>query len=261
MTAYNTIGQGYNQTRKADPFIANTLHTLLQPNPYGVYLDIGCGTGNYTVALAEKGVMLHGVDPSEVMLNEAKIKSNAVQWHLGGAEQIPFSDDFFHGAIATLTLHHWNSIENGFREIKRVLKPNSRFVIFAAISDLTEKFWLRHYFPKMLEASVRKEPKLSTIENAAKAAGLKIIMQEKYFIQDDLQDQFLYVGKNNPNKYFDESVRSGISSFAQLSLKQEVEEGLQKLKTDVDSGQFETIRKQYESDLGDYLFLVLEKTS
>lgn len=259
MTAYNTIGKGYNQTRKADPFIAQTLYDLLTPQPNGTYFDVGCGTGNYTIAIANKGVNLYGIDPSDVMIEQAKDKSNKVQWILGNAENLPFDDNHFDGGLATLTLHHWDSIEKGFTEIKRVLKPNAHFVVFAAISDLTKNFWLRHYFPKMIEASAKKEPMLSAIEEAAAVSGLNIIAKEKYFIQDDLQDQFLYVGKNNPELYFNEAVRNGISSFAQLSLKDEVEQGLQQLKTDIENGSFENIRKQYENDLGDYMFIVLSK--
>lgn len=259
MTAYNTIGQGYNQTRKADPFITQALYNLLTSKPNGTYFDVGCGTGNYTVALADKGVNLYGIDPSSIMLEQAKAKSNKVQWVLGNAESLPFDDNHFDGGMATLTLHHWDSIEKGFTEIRRVLKPNAQLVVFAAISDLTEQFWLKHYFPKMLEASVKKEPKLSIIEDAAKASGLNIITKEKYFVQDDLQDQFLYVGKNNPQLYFNETVRNGISSFVQLSLQEEVEQGLLQLKTDVDSGEFKAVQKQYENDLGDYMFIVLSK--
>lgn len=259
MIAYNSIGHQYNSTRTADPLIAQTLYDLLQPQPNGVYLDIGCGTGNYTVALANKGVHLHGIDPSNVMLDEAKAKSNAVQWHIGNAENIAFSDAFFDGALATLTLHHWDSMDKGFVELYRVLKPQSRMVIFAALSDLTEKFWLKHYFPKMLEASTKKEPKYSAIVSAVEGAGFKIASTQKYFVQDDLQDKFLFVGKNNPNLYFDAQIRSGISSFAQLSLKDEVEAGLEKLKADIDSGVFENIHRQYHSEDGDYMFIVIEK--
>lgn len=259
MTAYNTIGYKYNSTRAADPFIAQTLYNLLHPVSGGLYLDIGCGTGNYTTALANMGMKLYGVDPSSVMLNEAKAKTDAVQWHIGNAEQIPFNEGFFDGALATLTLHHWDSLDKGFAELHRVLKPNGRMVVFAAIADLTAKFWLKHYFPKMLEASTKKEPKYSAVVNAVESAGFKIAATQKYYIQDDLQDKFLYVGKNNPHLYFDAQIRSGISSFAQLSLKEEVEKGLEKLKADIDSGAFDAIHRQYHSTAGDYLFILLEK--
>ena len=71
-TIYNTIGTGYNHSRRADPYITGRLLALLQAVPGGGYLDIGCGTGNYTIALAAAGLGFTGVDPSEVMLLEAR---------------------------------------------------------------------------------------------------------------------------------------------------------------------------------------------
>jgi SAM-dependent methyltransferase len=259
MTTYNTIGHQYNATRTADPYLAHILFELLQPQPQGTYLDIGCGTGNYTIALANKGVKMYGVDPSTVMLDEAKAKSNAVHWQIGNAEQLPFADEFFDGAMATLTLHHWDSLDKGFAELYRVLKPQSRMVIFAAIGDLTQHFWLNNYFPKMLQASVNKEPKYSAVEGAVAKAGFKLTATQKYYIQDDLQDKFMYVGKNQPHLYFDEQIRQGISSFAQLSLKEEVEQGLAQLKNDIDNGTFEAVKNRYNDANGDYLFMVIEK--
>ena len=75
---YNKIGVGYNHTRQADPFIADRLLDLLSPEAGETYLDIGCGTGNYTVRLAEKGYQFYGIDPSDKMLGEAKSKSDKV---------------------------------------------------------------------------------------------------------------------------------------------------------------------------------------
>ena len=55
---YERIGQTYDETRKADPEITNQLLTLLNPSPEGRYLDIGCGSGNYTQALFMRSVLL-----------------------------------------------------------------------------------------------------------------------------------------------------------------------------------------------------------
>jgi ubiquinone/menaquinone biosynthesis C-methylase UbiE len=71
---YNKIGSEYNTTRKADPYIAEKIYNFLAPEEGKTYLDIGCGTGNYTVKLEEMGVDFIGVDPSEVMLERASIK-------------------------------------------------------------------------------------------------------------------------------------------------------------------------------------------
>ncbi|MCR9099216.1 MAG: class I SAM-dependent methyltransferase [bacterium] len=48
----------------------------LQPKGDGVYLDIGCGTGNYTREFQEQGYRFIGIDPSQRMLNEAQLEKN-----------------------------------------------------------------------------------------------------------------------------------------------------------------------------------------
>jgi hypothetical protein len=120
-------------------------------------------------------------------------------------------------------------------------------------------YWLNHYFPAMLRSSISQMPGFDVVKNAMTNAGFKITTTEKYFVQDDLQDHFLYCGKYHPELYFDESVRKGISSFSALANVEEVKNGLAKLKADLDSGQFVEIKTRYENELGDYLFLVGEK--
>jgi hypothetical protein len=44
---YDTIGIGYDTTRRAGPRIAGRLLALLEPVAGGLYLDIACGTGNF----------------------------------------------------------------------------------------------------------------------------------------------------------------------------------------------------------------------
>ncbi len=257
---YDKIGIGYNTTRKADPFLLDRLYFFLNPKSGQMYLDVGCGTGNYTCSLADRGVQFTGLDPSEKMLNEAREKNPKLNWVLGTAEQIPFEDKTFAGAIATLTIHHWTDLTKSFKEISRVLTDEGRLVIFTSTPQQMKGYWLNHYFPEMLRASIIQMPSLELIHEALNNSGLKISAQEKYFIKDDLQDSFLQVGKNNPEYYFDERIRAGISSFSALGNISEVIEGLTKLRNDIDDGTFERIRQEYESEEGDYLFLRIDKT-
>ena len=69
------IGVGYNNNRAADPYIAERIVAQLQPTSDGIYLDIGCGTANYTHYIAQKGFIFYGVDPSDIMLDIAKTKN------------------------------------------------------------------------------------------------------------------------------------------------------------------------------------------
>jgi len=256
---YDTIGQNYNNTRRADPFLLGRLVHHLHPHPNGHYLDIGCGTGNYTIEIVQHGLSFVGVDPSQKMLEEARRRSNDITWLQGTAEKIPVGDALFDGGIGTLTIHHWHNLNKAFCEIARVLNPQGRLVLFTSTPGQMEGYWLTHYFPQMLQASKEQMPSMTKICNALTGSGLKLLYTENYDVRDDLQDSFLYVGKNNPERYFDPAVRNGISSFSSLAYREEVEDGLLKLRNDIDNNRFESIKRSYHNSNGDYVFVVLEK--
>ena len=256
---YDEIGTGYNSTRQADPYLTGRLFSLLRPQKNKLYLDIGCGTGNYTCTLADKGLNFIGVEPSEKMLSEAKTRNQNVSWLNGTAEQIPAGDKAFDGIIATLTVHHWTDINKAFNELNRVLADNGRIIMFTSTPEQMKGYWLNHYFPKMLFSSIVQMPSLDDIQKAANEAELKLCRVEKYFIKDDLQDYFLYSGKNRPEYYFDEQIRHGISSFSSLANIDEITQGLMELRSNIDNNSFEQIKSKYENDLGDYLFITIDK--
>lgn len=256
---YDKIGADYNSTRKADPFLTNKLLEHLNPGKTGIYLDIGCGTGNYTSALEKKGLRWIGIDPSEKMLGEARLKNSNVDWRIGTAESIVLADNAVDGIIGSLTIHHWNDLEKGFSEIHRVLKPGGRVVIFTSTPKQMKGYWLNHYFPKMLKDSIAQMPDLERVESAMTNSSIEITGIDKYYIQPELQDHFLYCGKHNPEIYFDRQIRNGISSFSSLANRHEVEQGLTDLRKDIDSGKINEIITSYKNDLGDYLYIIGKK--
>ncbi|GAB5408435.1 MAG: hypothetical protein BalsKO_08000 [Balneolaceae bacterium] len=73
---YNQIGIDYNLTRKADTYLTEQHLKHLQPNVNEIYLDIGCGTGNYTNEFQKRGFQFIGIDPSIEMLEKAKQSMN-----------------------------------------------------------------------------------------------------------------------------------------------------------------------------------------
>jgi ubiquinone/menaquinone biosynthesis C-methylase UbiE len=258
---YDSIGVEYNSTRRADSFLTKSFFSFLSPQNKGNYLDVGCGTGNYTIALDSPGdYSFYGVEPSKVMLEAAKQKSSTVFWVNAVAEDLPFEDGFFDGALASLTIHHWKNLEKGFAEIYRSLKKGCTFVIFTSFPEQMETYWLNYYFPQMMKDSMTVMPGRQKVTAALNSAGFAVVNEEKYFIQHDLQDLFLYSGKHRPSLYFDEQVRKGISSFSALSNREEVKKGLQKLKSDLENEDFTEIARNYESkSLGDYVFIVAAK--
>ncbi|MEO1032671.1 MAG: class I SAM-dependent methyltransferase, partial [Bacteroidota bacterium] len=232
-TKYNKIGVNYNQTRKADPYLTDQLLKHLNPNKKGLYLDIGCGTGNYTNALNERGFQFIGIDPSIEMLQKARLNNQSINWQIGTAEKTGLPENSIDGIVATLTIHHWTNLSRAFSELKYVLKPGGKIIVFTSTPKQMKGYWLNHYFPKMLEDSILQMPSFETVEEAMMSSGLKVITTENYDIKPDLKDQFLYCGKQNPELYFDESIRHGISSFSALANKEDVENGLATLRDDI----------------------------
>lgn len=259
MTIYDKIGKGYNTTRRADPYITERLFHLLNPVSDGLYIDIGCGTGNYLDALSQKGLQFYGIEPSAIMLNEAKQKNNQTTFIQSKIEDLTLPDSMFDGAIAIFTIHHWDDKIKGLKQAYRLLKPGAKLVLLSFTPEQLLGYWLCHYFPKTMENSCKVVPSLNDMKALFLQCGFSSVNEELYFVQPDLQDHFLYSNKFRPESYLLPEIRNGASSFTVYAEPGEVEKGLIELEKDIQSGAINDIMKQYENDLGDYLFFVAEK--
>src|ERR1044071_1699671 len=228
---YDTIGKAYNTTRCADPYLAGRLYELLSPSHSGLYLDIGCGTANYLTALAGKGVEFYGVDPSETMLSEARKKKNGAQFFNAKAENLPFDDAMFDGCTATFTLHHWTDKLKGLKEVNRVLKPGAKMVFLSFTEEQMRGYWLNHYFPEMMQRSWELLPDFEGMQQLLNDAGFRLAAIEKYFVQEDLQDHFVYSNKHHPEQYLRPEIRQNASSFSAFCSPAELASGLLALET------------------------------
>lgn len=255
---YNSIGKTYDTTRKPDKEIVEQLLQLLNSQPGKKFLDIGCGSGNYTGALATKGLDIEGIDISDEMLNKAIRKYPSIKFSQGDAKNLPFQEDSFDGATCILATHHIHDNQKLFQEVFRVLKKGN-FVIFTATPEQMKGYWLCHYFPKMMEDALKKMANYNDIKKDLEQAGFKKIQANRFFVTENTQDLFLHSGKYRPEFYLDPKVRDGISSF-QLSANQtELDNGLKNLADDIESGKIKNIIEKYESDIGDYLFVIGQK--
>lgn len=256
---YDQIGRSYDQTRSADPAIVATIGKLLSPRQDGHLLDIGCGSGNYTVALAKLGYKITGVDISEEMLRKARAKSDSITWTKGDARALQFSDGEFDGATCILATHHIQALDKAFSEAHRVLKSGSRFVIFTATPKQMRGYWLCHYFPKIMADACETMLDQNDIINRLEQAGFSKVTAKKFFVTNKLTDWFLHAGKYRPEIYLDPVVRSGISTFAKLPDDPEVKAGLHALERDIDNKIIQSVVDKYENQDGEYLFLCAEK--
>lgn len=96
-------------------------------------LDIGCGTGTLTIALAkslasEVDSFVVGVDAAPRMIDAAWRKTEKltnIRFDVAAAEVLPYPDDSFHCAVSTFFFHHVNAALKrcSLDEIWRVLVP------------------------------------------------------------------------------------------------------------------------------------------
>ncbi len=105
-------------------------------------LDLCCGTGDISFALARQGVEVVGLDFNEPMLAVAAQRSKAqsskspagtpslpVQFLRGDAQQIPFPDASFDLVVISYGLRNLNDWETGLREMQRVTRPGGRLLV------------------------------------------------------------------------------------------------------------------------------------
>ena len=105
------------------------------PLPYGTALELGAGTGFFSLNLKQAGILdeVHVTDLSPGMVEAARANAAAlgftVQGRVADAERIPYDDNTFDIVVGHAVIHHIPDVEAAFREILRVLRPGGRFVI------------------------------------------------------------------------------------------------------------------------------------
>ena len=100
-------------------------------------LEIGCGAGRCTVALAQRGYLIHAMDTVEGMLNstqehasEAGV-SSSITTSLGDAHNLAFPDGSFGLVLAIGVIPYLQFPQKGLSEMARVLRPGG-FVLVTA---------------------------------------------------------------------------------------------------------------------------------
>jgi demethylmenaquinone methyltransferase/2-methoxy-6-polyprenyl-1,4-benzoquinol methylase len=98
-------------------------------------LDLCCGTGDVSFALAKAGAEVVGLDFSAAMLSVADARTNRQsairnpQFLQGDAQQIPFPDASFEIVTVSYGLRNLSSWERGLEEMWRVAKPGARLLV------------------------------------------------------------------------------------------------------------------------------------
>jgi ubiquinone/menaquinone biosynthesis C-methylase UbiE len=118
------------------------LEALIQAaNPGGIedVLDLGCGAGHTAIALAGRVRSVMAVDLTSEMIEVAKRLAKErgltnLTFRQADATALPFANGSFELVTSRYSAHHYSDPLVALGEVRRVLRPNGRFLLVDTVS-------------------------------------------------------------------------------------------------------------------------------
>ncbi len=146
-THHSLVEQQFGE--QANAYLTSTVHSqgsdlqklarLMSNQSSAHVLDIGCGAGHASFAVASSVSSVTSYDLSTEMLNAvqqgAKDRNlTNIQTTCGIAESLPFGSASFDVVISRYSAHHWHNVSLAICEASRVLKPGGKIVLMDVVS-------------------------------------------------------------------------------------------------------------------------------
>lgn len=142
--------------------------------PVETILDLGCGTGRFSAALAGRfGARVVGLDPSERMLAEARAKDFGpdVAFCRADGEALPLGDGAVDLVFLSMAFHHLADRAAAVRECRRVLRPGGRVLLRNGTVDRLASYPYVGLFPGVEAVLQDRLVACQEITQVFKAAG------------------------------------------------------------------------------------------
>jgi ubiquinone/menaquinone biosynthesis C-methylase UbiE len=194
---YDLIASEYAQHRQIHPGVLRNLCARIDISNGFRVLEVGCGTGNYILALERlTEARCWGLDPSGGMLAEAQARPGGIRFQIGGAEGLDFPAGFFNVVFSVDVIHHVGDRLAYFQEAYRVLK------VGGAVCTVTDSEWiirnrqpLAVYFPETIEVELDRYPGIDQLQDLMKQAGFDETSQELVEFRYELAEMQAYRDK------------------------------------------------------------------
>ncbi|MBE0447612.1 MAG: methyltransferase domain-containing protein [Actinobacteria bacterium] len=143
--SYDRLGKYYRPYQKLVQKVCNYIDEYAQGQPLKI-LDIGCGTGNYTIELARRGHQVIGIDSSPTMISIAERKNfnqtskyppKILPYDLN--QSLPFRSESFDAIISVHVLYILPDHERFLVELRRIARKPSIVVVVNSSTPLTLK--------------------------------------------------------------------------------------------------------------------------
>lgn len=139
--------------RKVKALELDLLLKLINPQAGLKMLEVGIGTGLFALEFKRLGVEVWGIDPSEKMLEIARLRGFNVKQGVG--ERIPFPDESFDVVLAMTSLEASREPDLFLSEMQRVAKPSGKIVV--AVLNLLSFYGVSRRIRGLFKKSVFNE--------------------------------------------------------------------------------------------------------
>jgi ubiquinone/menaquinone biosynthesis C-methylase UbiE len=179
------IPAAYDRSRELDPAMValwmDAVARHLGDGACATILDLGCGTGRFTEALAQRfGAEVIGIDPSTGMLERAREKrrDERVRYQLGHAEAIPLSDRAVDVIFISMVLHHFNDPRAAALECRRVLREQGTVFVRTGTRERIGSYAYVPFFPSTPALLSETLPDRASVQQLFETAGFQLLAAE-----------------------------------------------------------------------------------
>jgi ubiquinone/menaquinone biosynthesis C-methylase UbiE len=143
-------------------------------------LDLGCGTGRYSGALAEHfDARVIALDPSDKMLAEARRKAaSRVGFVRGRGESLPLASASLDMIFMSMVFHHFDDPAGAVRECRRVLRPGGVVCLRSGTAEQIEAYAYVPFFPEARAVLQRSIKPRASIESTFASGGFGLVRHE-----------------------------------------------------------------------------------
>lgn len=148
------IALAYDRGRSHGPEVLNLWMNVVsfhvKDQSIETILDLGCGTGRFTEALAARfDAKVVGLDPSKKMLEQARRKQRdpRIRYELGRGEGIPLPDNSVDLIFMSMIFHHLEDPALTARECRRVLRDGGTAILRAGTRERISSYPYVPFFP------------------------------------------------------------------------------------------------------------------
>ena len=204
----------------------NAIAARVPVDQVGQVIDVGCGTGRFSVVLAEQfDAPVIGVDLAQSMLSQAKtqVSHPQVTFQEGAAEELPCKDESVDLLFMSMVYHHLTSPAQAANEFDRVLAPGGFLCIRNSTRDLLDTVPYLKYFPEALALNRARLPAKRDLIDTMEQAGLSLRSHEV------IEQQFA----DNLAEYYEKIAQRGLSDLTLLA-DADFEAGLQRMRHELD---------------------------